>query len=65
MLGLIWQIGYFQCFNNSFPGFQSKNALFRHEIAYVLGQISSELSTPALTATLANVDEIGMVRSGH
>jgi len=43
-------------------GFQSKNALFRHEIAYVLGQISSELSTPALTATLANVDEIGMVR---
>jgi len=43
-------------------GFGSKNALFRHEIAYVLGQISSELSAPALTKTLANVDEIGMVR---
>jgi len=43
-------------------GFQSKNALFRHEIAYVLGQISSELSAPALTATLADTNEIDMVR---
>ena len=46
----------------SSTGFQSKNALFRHEIAYVLGQISSELSAPALTATLADTNEIDMVR---
>jgi len=43
-------------------GFHSKNALFRHEIAYVLGQISSEIAEDALTETLRDEAENEMVR---
>lgn len=43
-------------------GFGSSNALFRHEIAYVLGQIQSELSIEALKETLSNGEENEMVR---
>jgi deoxyhypusine monooxygenase len=43
-------------------GFADPSALFRHEIAFVFGQLSHPASIPSLTATLANTKEIGMVR---
>ncbi|KAL2267555.1 hypothetical protein VTJ83DRAFT_4832 [Remersonia thermophila] len=43
-------------------GLQDKSALFRHEIAFVFGQLSHPASIPALTATLSNLDEASMVR---
>jgi len=43
-------------------GLKSKNALFRHEIAYVLGQIQSPLTTDHLLECLRNEKEIDMVR---
>jgi len=43
-------------------GLKSKNALFRHEIAYVLGQIQSPLVTKQLLECLRNEEEIDMVR---
>ncbi|CAO3647344.1 unnamed protein product [Mucor hiemalis] len=38
------------------------SALFRHEVAYVLGQIQSPLSVPALAESLRNKNEVHMVR---
>ncbi|PIK57988.1 putative deoxyhypusine hydroxylase-like [Apostichopus japonicus] len=38
------------------------SALFRHEIAYVLGQMQNRVTVPALIKQLANKDEEGMVR---
>ncbi|KAI0155010.1 deoxyhypusine hydroxylase [Xylariaceae sp. FL1272] len=43
-------------------GFADSSALFRHEIAFVFGQLSHPASIPALTAALANVEEASMVR---
>ncbi len=43
-------------------GFKDESALFRHEIAFVFGQLSHPASIPALTAALSNVNEAGMVR---
>ncbi|EFX03300.1 deoxyhypusine hydroxylase [Grosmannia clavigera kw1407] len=43
-------------------GFADASALFRHEIAFVFGQLSHPASIPALTAALSNLDEAGMVR---
>lgn len=43
-------------------GFNDQSALFRHEIAYVLGQLQHPASIPALEKVLSNCDEIGMVR---
>lgn len=43
-------------------GFEDSSALFRHEIAFVFGQLSHPASIPALTAALSNVDEASMVR---
>jgi len=43
-------------------GFKASSALFRHEIAYVFGQIAHQASEPALTATLKDTAEHGMVR---
>ncbi|KAL3953481.1 hypothetical protein ACCO45_011437 [Purpureocillium lilacinum] len=43
-------------------GFKNESALFRHEIAFVFGQLSHPASIPALTAALSNVNEAGMVR---
>jgi len=40
----------------------STSALFRHEIAYVLGQMQHIASAPALMAVLQNADEHAMVR---
>ena len=43
-------------------GFQSGNALFRHEVAYVLGQIQSELAKEQLYERLRDTAENDMVR---
>ncbi|XP_067936094.1 deoxyhypusine hydroxylase-like isoform X2 [Watersipora subatra] len=43
-------------------GFRAKSALFRHEIAYVLGQLSHEAAETALTTKLVDLDEHSMVR---
>lgn len=43
-------------------GLKSDHALFRHEIAYVLGQIHSELTEAALGETLSDTNEHEMVR---
>lgn len=43
-------------------GFADSSALFRHEIAFVFGQLSHPASIPALTATLSNLEEASMVR---
>ncbi|KAI1333062.1 deoxyhypusine hydroxylase [Xylariaceae sp. FL0255] len=43
-------------------GFADPSALFRHEIAFVYGQLSHPASIPALTAALSNLEEASMVR---
>ena len=43
-------------------GFSASSALFRHEIAFVLGQIASPVSTGALIETLEKTEEHCMVR---
>jgi deoxyhypusine monooxygenase len=43
-------------------GFSDQSALFRHEIAFVFGQLSHPASIPSLTATLSKTDEASMVR---
>jgi deoxyhypusine monooxygenase len=43
-------------------GFADTSALFRHEIAFVFGQLSHPASIPALTAALSNLEEASMVR---
>lgn len=43
-------------------GLNDPSALFRHEIAFVFGQLSHPASIPALTAALSNTSEASMVR---
>ena len=43
-------------------GFTDPSALFRHEIAFVFGQLSHPASIPALSAALGNLEEASMVR---
>ncbi len=43
-------------------GFSDPSALFRHEIAFVFGQLSHPASIPALTVALGNLEEASMVR---
>ncbi|KAF0455585.1 ARM repeat-containing protein [Gigaspora margarita] len=43
-------------------GLDDPSDLFRHEIAYVFGQIQSPASVPALIKTLENMNELYMVR---
>lgn len=43
-------------------GFADPSALFRHEIAFVFGQLSHPASIPSLLAVLENSDEASMVR---
>lgn len=43
-------------------GFADRSALFRHEIAFVFGQLSHPASIPSLAAILGNTREEGMVR---
>ncbi len=43
-------------------GFADPSALFRHEIAFVFGQLSHPASIPALTEALGNLNESSMVR---
>ncbi|CAK4030401.1 deoxyhypusine hydroxylase [Lecanosticta acicola] len=43
-------------------GFDDPSALFRHEIAFVFGQLSHPASIPSLTECLSNTKEASMVR---
>ncbi|KAF3003802.1 deoxyhypusine hydroxylase [Curvularia kusanoi] len=43
-------------------GFDDPSALFRHEIAFVFGQLSHPASIPSLTKALSNTTEASMVR---
>ncbi|KAF2658746.1 Deoxyhypusine hydroxylase [Lophiostoma macrostomum CBS 122681] len=43
-------------------GFSDPSALFRHEIAFVFGQLSHPASIPSLVETLSNAKEASMVR---
>lgn len=43
-------------------GFSDSSALFRHEIAFVFGQLSHPAAIPSLTTTLRNTQEQSMVR---
>ncbi|KAL2002935.1 hypothetical protein VTN02DRAFT_5468 [Thermoascus thermophilus] len=43
-------------------GLKDPSALFRHEIAFVFGQLCHPAAIPSLTATLSNKEEVGMVR---
>ena len=43
-------------------GFRDKSALFRHEIAFVFGQLSHPAAIPSLVETLSDMKEAGMVR---
>jgi len=43
-------------------GFVDPSALFRHEIAFVFGQLSHPASIPALASVLKNTEEESMVR---
>ncbi|KAK5125901.1 deoxyhypusine hydroxylase [Meristemomyces frigidus] len=43
-------------------GFKDPSALFRHEVAFVFGQLSHPASIPSLIETLSNVKEESMVR---
>ena len=56
-LGLWPRLPYF-----SPVGLKSGSALFRHEVAYVLGQIRSEACVGQLIEALGDMSENGMVR---
>jgi deoxyhypusine monooxygenase len=43
-------------------GFADSSALFRHEVAYVLGQMQRPVTVPGLSAVLNNLTEHEMVR---
>lgn len=43
-------------------GFSDSSALFRHEIAFVFGQLSHPASIPSLVAALSDMNEASMVR---
>ncbi|OKL60927.1 Deoxyhypusine hydroxylase [Talaromyces atroroseus] len=43
-------------------GLKDPSALFRHEIAFVFGQLCHPAAIPSLTAALSDVNEMGMVR---
>ncbi|KAK3116827.1 deoxyhypusine hydroxylase [Teratosphaeriaceae sp. CCFEE 6253] len=43
-------------------GFQDPSALFRHEVAFVFGQLSHPASIPSLVETLSDQKEASMVR---
>jgi len=43
-------------------GFEDSSALFRHEVAYVLGQLMRRVTVPSLSIVLRNLTEHRMVR---
>jgi deoxyhypusine monooxygenase len=48
--------------NSLAKGLNDPSALFRHEIAFVFGQLCHPASIPCLTTCLSNTKEEGMVR---
>jgi deoxyhypusine monooxygenase len=47
---------------NTYLGLKAKSALFRHEIAFVLGQLQNPESIQVLTENLKDLEENEMVR---
>ena len=45
-----------------FTGLRAGSALFRHEVAFVLGQLQNKISVPYLKQTLEDISENEMVR---
>lgn len=45
-----------------FSGFKANSALFRHEVAFIFGQMQDERSVPFLKKTLEDTSEHEMVR---
>ncbi|KAF7731016.1 hypothetical protein EC973_001062 [Apophysomyces ossiformis] len=56
------EIGNTEAVEELAKGLKDKSALFRHEVAYVFGQMQHPASVPALTETLQDKDEVHMVR---
>lgn len=48
--------------NLYFSGFKASSALFRHEVAFIFGQMQDERSVPFLKKTLEDTSEHEMVR---
>lgn len=46
----------------TFSGFKASSALFRHEVAFIFGQMQDERSVPFLKQTLEDTNEHEMVR---
>jgi deoxyhypusine monooxygenase len=51
-----------ECVDALVAGFQDASSLFRHEVAYVLGQVQSPLSVDGLSEVVNNESEHRMVR---
>ncbi|KAI9490169.1 armadillo-type protein [Zychaea mexicana] len=56
------EIGNTEAVEELAKGLKDKSALFRHEVAYVFGQLQHPASVPALTETLQDAQEQYMVR---
>ncbi|CDS08467.1 hypothetical protein LRAMOSA09829 [Lichtheimia ramosa] len=56
------EIGNAEAVEQLARGLKDKSALFRHEVAYVFGQLQHPASVPALTETLKDPNEQYMVR---
>lgn len=48
--------------NSLAKGLKDPSALFRHEVAFVFGQLCHPASIPCLTECLSDLKEVGMVR---
>lgn len=46
----------------SYKGLKAGSALFKHEVAFVLGQLQDDASVPGLQASLEDTEENEMVR---
>ncbi|KAJ0177080.1 hypothetical protein K1T71_007089 [Dendrolimus kikuchii] len=55
-------LGTTESINALGEGFKASSALFRHEVAFVFGQMQDERSVPFLTTTLEDTEEHEMVR---
>ncbi|CAB3223904.1 unnamed protein product [Arctia plantaginis] len=55
-------LGTTESINALGEGFKASSALFRHEVAFVFGQMQDERSVPFLKSTLENTHEHEMVR---
>ena len=49
-------------YSKKITGFKASSALFRHEVAFIFGQMQDERSVPFLKKTLEDISEHEMVR---